>query len=81
MDLGQVIETIDETSQDSSIPGRIRKMLEKVSCDLKDNSHDTAMGVTTAIYDLEEVVDDVNIPMHAKTVLWDIISDLEAVKE
>jgi uncharacterized protein (UPF0147 family) len=39
-----------------------------------------SMRITTAIYGIEEVSGDINIPMHAKTQLWDIISDLEALK-
>ncbi|MBU4406319.1 MAG: UPF0147 family protein, partial [Candidatus Altiarchaeota archaeon] len=28
----------------------------------------------------EDVTNDINIPMHAKTALWDLVSDLEAIK-
>lgn len=80
MDLNGVIEKIDETSRDYSMPGRVRSLLQKVSDDLKKSKPDLAVRVTTAIYELEEVIDDVNIPMHAKTILWDIISDLESIK-
>ena len=38
------------------------------------------MKVTAAIYGIEEVSNDINIPMQAKTTLWSIISDLEALK-
>jgi len=81
MNLDEVIQEMDETLSDPSTPARIKRALEKISTDLKEKNPDTAIKVTTAIYELEEVVDDINIPMHSKTMLWDLISDLESIKE
>ncbi|OYT53970.1 MAG: hypothetical protein B6U72_04250 [Candidatus Altiarchaeales archaeon ex4484_2] len=81
MNLDEVIQEMDDTVDDSSIPRRIRRALEKISTDLRGDNPDTAVKVTTAIYELEAVVDDVNIPMHAKTMLWDLISNLESIRE
>lgn len=81
MDLDEVIQEMDDAVDDSSVPGRIRKALEKISTDLKEDNPDTAVKITTAIYELEAVVDDINIPMHAKTILWDLISNMESIRE
>jgi len=80
MDAETVLIRIEETTQDYSMPRRVKVVLKKVSEDLKKNDQDMAMRVTTAIYGIEEVANDINIPMHAKTTLWNIISDLEALK-
>lgn len=80
MELAAVLGKIDETSQDYSMPRRVKSVLKKVGDDLKNNGQDMSMRITTAIYGIEEVAGDINIPMHAKTQLWDIISDLEALK-
>ncbi|RLI88410.1 MAG: hypothetical protein DRO62_03755 [Candidatus Altiarchaeales archaeon] len=81
MELKGVIAKIDETSEDYSMPGRIRNTLKRVSKELKKDDQDLAVRITTAVYEIDEVINDINIPMHAKTALWDIISDLEAIKE
>ncbi|HDI72579.1 MAG: hypothetical protein DRO76_04300 [Candidatus Altiarchaeales archaeon] len=81
MDLKKVIEKIDETSQDYFMPRRVKIILKKVAEELKREDQDLAVRITSAVYRIEEVSNDVNIPMHAKTALWDIISDLEALKE
>ncbi len=81
MDLKKVIEKIDETSQDYFMPRRVKIILKKVGEELKREDQDLAVRITSAVYRIEEVSNDVNIPMHAKTALWDIISDLEALKE
>lgn len=80
MDAETVLVRIEETTQDYSMPRRVKVVLKRVSEELKKNDQDMAMKVTTAIYGIEEVANDINIPMHAKTTLWNIISDLEALK-
>jgi uncharacterized protein (UPF0147 family) len=81
MQLGEVLKEIKEVADDHSIPKRIREKLAKISKDLEDKNQDLAVKVTTAIYEIEEITNDVNIPMHVKTVMWDIVSGLEAVKK
>lgn len=80
MDLESVIKEIEEKSEDHSMPGRVRNVLKKVLKELQRKDEDLAVRLTSAIYDIDEVVNDINIPMHAKTALWDIISGLEAVR-
>lgn len=80
MDLETVLIKMEETSQDSSMPRRVKIVVKRVSEELKIDNNDVSMRITTAIYGIEEVASDINIPMHAKTALWDIISDLEALK-
>lgn len=80
MGLDRVVDKIDETSEDYSMPGRVRNTLKRVSKDLKREDQDLAVRITTAVYEIDEIINDINIPMHAKTALWDIISDLEAIK-
>lgn len=80
MDMKAVLSKIEETTQDHSMPKRVKIVLKRVSDDLQKDDQDTAMKITSAIYGIEEVANDINIPMHAKTTLWNIISDLEALK-
>ncbi len=80
MEIKDVISKMDELSQDSSMPKRVKSILKKVSEELSDDKQDPAVRITTAIYEIEVTANDINLPMHAKTALWDIISDLEAIK-
>ncbi len=80
MDLDDVITRIEETSQDYSMPKRVKTTLKHVNEELKKDSKDLAVKITTVIYEIEEVANDINLPMHAKTILWNIISDLESLK-
>jgi len=57
-----------------------QKICNKSRFEESSLSQDVAVRVTSAIYELEEVANDINIPTHAKTALWDLISNLEAIK-
>ncbi|MFH1788969.1 MAG: UPF0147 family protein [Candidatus Altiarchaeota archaeon] len=80
MDLDDIIDEVQEASEDQSIPRRVREVLARVCQDLKAEDQDTAVKVTSVIYELDDIANEVNIPVHAKTLLWDVISHLEAVK-
>ena len=75
-----MISKIEGVSQDYSMPRRMRATLKRVSEDMGKEGQDIAVGITSAIYEIDNIANDINIPMHAKTALWDIISDLEALK-
>jgi len=80
MDVDEVVDRIDEAINDHSVPKRVKVVLEKAKKDIAGGSKDVDINLTSSIYELDEIVNDVNIPMHAKTVIWDIISGLESLK-
>ncbi len=80
MSLEKVVSKIGDLMEDQSMPKRIKNVLESIGNDLKNEDQDTAVKITSAIYELEDVTSDINIPMHVKTALWDLVSDLEAIK-
>ncbi len=80
MDIKDVIEKIDDVTNDHSMPKRVKIVLSKIKEELLKDDQDQAVKVTSVIYTIDEIVNDVNIPMHAKTALWNIVSDLEALK-
>lgn len=81
MDVRGVLTKIDDILSDYSMPKRINVVLARIKTDLGKENKDLDVVVTSAIYSLDEITNDVNISMHAKTVIWDVISDLEALKK
>jgi len=80
MDVEGVLTKIDDVLDDYSMPKRVKTALNQIKTDLGKGEDQEDVTVTTAIYTLDEITNDVNISMHAKTVIWDIISELEALK-
>ena len=45
-----------------------------------DEKEDLGMKVSSVQYLLDEISNDRNLPMHARTIIWNIASDLETIK-
>jgi len=76
-EITEIISKIEDVSKNADVPRKIRERLNKVAEELKNENQDIAIRVTTAIYELDLISNDINIPVHIKTILWDIIGELE----
>ena len=77
--LQQVVEMVDNILSDTSVPKNIRKALG----DAKERlvgKEETSVKVSAAIYLIDAVSEDVNMPTHARTQIWAIMSTLESIK-
>jgi len=77
--LKQIIEVLDQLAEDTSVPRNIRRgAIEAKGRILQDNE---ALDVraASAIFILDELANDPNIPLHGRTLIWNIISQLETV--
>ncbi|MBD3261472.1 MAG: hypothetical protein GF334_07290 [Candidatus Altiarchaeales archaeon] len=80
MDIEDSIKRIDEVLAEHNMPKRVRRSIEEVKDELNNEQQDLAVRVTSSIYSLDDIATDVNLPMHTKTVLWDLIGMLESLK-
>ncbi len=79
-EIAEIIEMIDNLLQDFSVPRNVRKALEDAKNRLA-GSEEITVRISAAVYMIEAVSDDVNLPAHARTQLWAILSALEGVKK
>jgi len=71
---------MDSVIEDTSVPRNIRKALDDARNKiLSQEKQDVA--VTSAIYILDDISNDINMPSHARTEIWQIISELESIRE
>ena len=75
----QIIVIMDQLSEDTSVPRNIRRAA--VECKDRLRKKEEALDVRTAsvIFKLDEMANDPNIPLHGRTLIWNIISQLEQV--
>ncbi len=76
----EIIGIMDEVLEDSSVPKNIRKAVGDAKQRLQSDD-DLVVKVSSAIYSIESITEDVNMPPHARMQIWSIISELEALKE
>jgi len=75
----QVCEGLVMLHEDNSIPRNIRKGAEDVKNTLLNESDPLDVRVATATSKLDELANDPNIPLHGRTLIWNIMSRLEEI--
>lgn len=78
--LEQIISMMEQVENDTSIPKNVRKAVTDAKEKLKSKEGELRVRASAAIYLLDEVSNDINLSMHARTQLWTIMSALETVK-
>ena len=79
--LEPIVKLLDGIIDDRTIPRNIRAAAEEAKKEISekpDNSWD--IRLSSAISILDEIINDPNMPMYARTQIWNIVSMLEAVK-
>jgi uncharacterized protein (UPF0147 family) len=76
----QVAGVLGRIVDDASVPRNIRKAAEEARDLLLNEDEDISIRVSSAIYLLEEISNDRNLPIHARTVVWSVASELETIR-
>lgn len=78
--IGEVSEILKHIMENNSVPRNIRKAAEDSNLTLNDESEDQTVRVSSVILKLDDISNDPNIPVHARTLIWEILSKLESIK-
>ncbi len=72
-----ISEMLQNLIEDTTIPKNIRKALTDAKIRL-DSNEEKNVKVSAAIYLIESISEDINMPPHARTQIWAITSALES---
>lgn len=78
--LRQVIAVLEQLGEDTSVPKNIRRGANSARETLLKSSEALDLRSASAIFILDELANDPNIPLHGRTQIWSIISQLETIK-
>jgi uncharacterized protein (UPF0147 family) len=78
--LKQIIDVLDQLSEDTSVPRNIRRGATSAKERLLQTKEALDVRAASAIFILDELANDPNIPLHGRTLIWNIISQLETIK-
>jgi len=65
--------------EDSTIPRNIRRVADDTRKVLMKESEALGLRAATAISIIDEVSNDPNMPVHARTRIWELVSQLETI--
>ena len=66
--------------ENPSVPRNIRRAADESYTQLNDEEEDETVRASAVILKLDEISNDPNIPVHARTLIWEILSKLESIK-
>jgi uncharacterized protein (UPF0147 family) len=78
--LKQIIEVLDQLAEDTSVPRNIRRGATEAKDRILQENEALDVRAASAIFILDELANDPNIPLHGRTLIWNIISQLETVR-
>ena len=78
--LKQVANVLGRIVDDSSVPRNIRRSADEARAYLLNEDEEVGIRVSSAIYLLEEISNDRNLPIHARTIVWNVASELETIR-
>jgi uncharacterized protein (UPF0147 family) len=79
MEVEKICMLLSTLLEDLSIPKNVRFAVQKAKEKL-ESSGEESVKVSAAIYLLDEISNDINLPMHGRTMIWNVLSELEASK-
>lgn len=79
--LEPILKIMEELIEDRMVPRNIRAAVEQAKKELTENEElSMDIRLSAAISILDEIINDPNMPMHARTRIWNIVSMLETIK-
>ncbi len=74
-------QQIDMLLNDNSVPRNVKTALGDARKALDQPEAGYSVRSSAATYKIDEISNDINLPPYARTVIWNILSLLESIKE
>ena len=81
MDTKNIMYILKDVLDDGAVPRNIKNTVGGVIESLENIKDKPELVLTTAIYSLDEVLNDINMPFHTRTEIMSAVSELERLKE
>ena len=73
----EIIRAMDELMEERGVPRNVKMKIEEAKNLLRDESQEINVRVASAISIMDEISVDPNLPVYARTKIWNIVSMLE----
>jgi uncharacterized protein len=78
--LQRIVVSLAELADDASVPRNIRRGAQSARDELSKPRVALDVRIASAVYVLDDLANDPNIPTHGRTAIWSIISNLESLQ-
>jgi uncharacterized protein (UPF0147 family) len=73
------IQMLQHISEDNTIPRNIRRVADETKALLMNEEKSIGLRAAEAISTIDEISNDPNMPVHARTRIWELVSQLESI--
>ncbi|MGA7846722.1 MAG: UPF0147 family protein [Thermoplasmata archaeon] len=80
LELERIAQSLSALSEDGSVPRNIRRGAQSARDALLKAATALDVRVASAVYVLDDLANDSNLPTHGRTAIWSIISNLESLQ-
>jgi hypothetical protein len=78
--LKQILTMLDQLAEDTSVPRNVRRGAQSAKERLLVHHEPMDLRAATANSVLDDLANDPNIPLHGRTAIWNIMSQLETLR-
>lgn len=78
--LKNIAGMLEEIIEDTTVPRNIRAAADNAKAALNNEEQELIVRSATAIQYLDDISEDPNMPIHTRTQIWSIVSELETIK-
>lgn len=80
LEIDRILGTLGELAEDNSVPRNIRRGAQSAKDALAKPKTALDVRVASAVYLLDDLANDPNLPSHGRTAIWSLISSLESLQ-
>jgi len=77
--LARIVESLAQLADDLSVPRNVRRGAQSAKDELAKPRVALDVRIASAVYVLDDLANDPNLPTHGRTAIWSIISSLESL--
>jgi uncharacterized protein len=78
--LTRIVESLSQLADDASVPRNVRRGAQSAKDELAKPRVALDVRIASAVYVLDDLANDPNLPTHGRTAIWSIISSLESLQ-
>jgi hypothetical protein len=78
--LHRIVESLGQLADDASVPRNVRRGAQSAKDELAKARVALDVRIASAVYVLDDLANDPNLPTHGRTAIWSIISSLESLQ-
>ncbi len=75
----QSLDILTKITEDDSVPRNIRRAADNARSKLQNQEESEAVRASYVISILDDISNDPNMPLHTRTLIWNVASQLEKV--